>query len=65
MLDFDGRDLIRLADDAGFAQVHAHVQFNVAPWVILLDWQTMLHTSPNPKLPTLQEVMDVALMPED
>jgi DNA-binding transcriptional regulator YiaG/SAM-dependent methyltransferase len=63
MLDFNERDLIRLADDAGFAHVHAHVQFDIGPSPFTLDWHAMLHTAPNPKLPTLQEAMDEALTP--
>lgn len=65
MLDFGERDLIQWAYDVGFAQVHAEVQFSIAPSTFRIDWQTMLHTSPNPKLPTLQEAMDEALMPEE
>jgi len=65
MLNFDERDLIQLADDAGFTEVHAHVQFDIGPSPVPLDWQTMLHTAPNPKVPTLQEAMDEALTAEE
>jgi hypothetical protein len=65
MLDFNERDLIRLADDAGFVEVHAHVQFDIGLSTFPLDWQTLLRMAPNPKLPTLQEAMDEALAPEE
>lgn len=65
MLDFGERDLIQYAGEAGFAQVHAHVEFSIAPSTFAIDWQTMLHTAPNPKLPTLQEAMDEALTVEE
>ena len=65
MLDFGERDLVQLADDAGFAHVYAQVQFDIGPSAVPFDWQTILHTSPNPKLPTLQEAMDEALTPHE
>jgi hypothetical protein len=65
MLDFGERDLIRFVDDAGFAQVHAEIQFNIGPSPDLLGWQTLLHTAFNPKIPTLQEAMDEALTAEE
>ncbi len=65
MLDFDERDLIQLAYDAGFAEVHAEVRFDIGLSQTSLDWQTALHSSPNPKLPTLEEAMQEALTAEE
>jgi arsenite methyltransferase len=64
MLDFDERDLIRLAEDAGFfpveLELHAFVrQSEPRPW------DAFLNSSGNPKIPTIGEAMDQALTHEE
>ena len=64
MVDFDERDLLRLAADAGFfpitleytAEIKAHDP---------RGWETFVHSSFNPKVPTLAEAMEQALTPEE
>jgi arsenite methyltransferase len=64
MLDFDERDLVRLAEDAGFfpveLELHASVrQSEPRPW------NAFLNSSGNPKIPTIGEAIDQALTPEE
>ena len=64
MLDFDERDLVRLAEDAGFFPVELELLAFVksskpAPW------EAFLKSSGNPKIPTIGEAMDRALTPEE
>ena len=64
MLDFDERDLIKLAEAAGFfpveLELHAFVK-SIDP----RPWEAFLNSSGNPKIPTIAEAMDKALTPEE
>ena len=66
MLDFDERDLIDLADDAGFAEIRleyeAEVSANTAHHGVS-DWETFVKSAGNPNIPTLEEAMNEALTP--
>jgi arsenite methyltransferase len=64
MLDFDERDLVKLAEGAGFfpidLELHAYVRPS-EPW----PWDVFLKSSGNPRIPTMGEAMDQALTPEE
>jgi arsenite methyltransferase len=64
MLDFDERDLVRLAEDAGFfpveLDVHAVVRRSEPR-----PWDAFLNSAGNPKIPTIGEAIDTALAPEE
>src|SRR5262245_6027204 len=64
MLDFDERDLVRLAENAGFFPVeldlHAVVQRSEPR-----PWEAFVKSSGNPKIPTVGEAIDQALSPEE
>jgi arsenite methyltransferase len=64
MLDFDERDLVRLAEDAGFFPVELELHAYVRPSEPR-PWQSFLKSSGNPKIPTIEEAMDRALAPEE
>jgi len=67
MLDFDERDLIDLAERAGFSEVHLELRAEIAAgsqWR-LTDWDAFLNVAPNPRVPTLAEAMEQALSPEE
>ncbi len=64
MLDFDERDLIRLAEDAGFFPVELDLHAFVRPSEPR-PWDAFLNSSGNPKIPTIGEAMDQALTPEE
>jgi arsenite methyltransferase len=64
MLDFDERDLIRWAEDAGFFPIeleyHAEIRAHEPK-----PWEAFLNSSGNPKIPTLAQAMDEALTPQE
>jgi arsenite methyltransferase len=64
MLDFDERDLLALVEAAGFFPVQLEYTAEVRP-LEPRRWETALHSSGNPKIPTLGEAMDQALTAEE
>jgi SAM-dependent methyltransferase len=60
MLDFDERDLLRLAEAAGFFPLELRLRAVIEP-VAARSWDTMLDTAGNPNIPTLREAMDQVL----
>jgi arsenite methyltransferase len=64
MVDFDERDLLAAAERAGFFPLHLDYRADVEPFQPR-NWQTVLHSSGNPKIPTLDEAMADALTPEE
>ncbi len=68
MFNFDERELLALAEDAGFEDVHLRLEADIeeyrsSPW--RSSWDAMLHTAYNPLAPTLAEAMAEALTPEE
>lgn len=64
MLDFDERDLLRLAEDAGFSPVRLTLDARIEP-IEARSWDAFLDAAWNPNVPTLREAMDEALSPEE
>lgn len=64
MLDFDERDLVDIADQAGFATVRLQLGVEIKP-LEPRAWDAWLRTVPNPKLPSLDEAIDQALQPTE
>jgi arsenite methyltransferase len=64
MLNFDERDLVELAERAGFGEVHLQLTIDVRPSPPL-PWTAMLNIAANPRLPTLAEAMRHALTPDE
>jgi arsenite methyltransferase len=60
MTDFDERDLIACAEKAGFTQIGLELQVEIKP-PDNADWEVMIHTAGNPKIPTLAEAMQQTL----
>ncbi len=68
MLDFDERDLLDLAAQSGFAEVHLSYEAGIFPGKAgdgAPGWETMLHSAPNPLAPTLEEAMAEVLTPSE
>jgi hypothetical protein len=61
MLDFDERDLIVFAEDAGFANIRLTLIAEVTeePMRQTRDWEVFLNSSPNPLAPTLREARPI------
>lgn len=64
MLDFDERDLVRLAEGAGFFPVELDLYAFVRPSEPR-PWDAFLNSSGNPRIPTIGEAIDEALTPEE
>ena len=64
MLDFDERDLIRFAEEAGFFSVELDYFAEIRP-ADPRPWEVVLHSSGNPKIPTASEAMDKVLTPAE
>jgi arsenite methyltransferase len=64
MLDFDERDLVRLAESAGFRPVRLELRAEIRP-TDPRRWESFLALSGNPRIPTLGEAMDEALSAEE
>ncbi len=60
MLDFDERDLLRWAEESGFAQIHLQLRADVQP-TETIPFQTWLGSSGNPRIPTMAEAMQQCL----
>jgi len=60
MTDFDERDLIVCAEQAGFTTVNLELHIEIKP-PDNADWEVMIHTAGNPKIPTLAEAMQQTL----
>lgn len=64
MLDFDERDLIRFAEEAGFYPIELELKAEIRP-TDPISWHLFANSSGNPKIPTFAEAMDAALTPEE
>jgi arsenite methyltransferase len=64
MLDFDERDLISLAEGTGFFPIHLEYRADIEP-PEARNWDSFVHSSGNPKIPTLAEAMDEALTADE
>jgi arsenite methyltransferase len=62
MLDFDERDLLRLAEEAGFFPIDLELHAEVR-WTDPRPWPAFLNSSGNPKIPTIAQAMEQALTP--
>lgn len=63
MMDFDDRDLARLAEDAGFERVHvaSHIEIKPGRSGAPVSLDALLDSAPNPNAPTLREALTSAL----
>jgi arsenite methyltransferase len=70
MLNFDERDLLIYAEEAGFEEIHLEYRADITQGNHLFSgegpgWEHLLKSSGNPKIPTLEEAMNEALKPEE
>jgi arsenite methyltransferase len=65
MVDFDERDLVRQAEAAGFPTVSLELRVTVQAEVRPVPWPRFLRMSGNPLIPSLAEVMDQVLSPQE
>jgi arsenite methyltransferase len=67
MFDFDERDLVRYAEEAGFGPIHLtlEVAITARPWSACDSWEEFLDSSGNPRLPPFRDVFREALADEE
>jgi arsenite methyltransferase len=65
MTDFDDRDLVRLAEQAGFALVDLELRVTVKSSRPPVPWDRFLRMSGNPLVPPLADVLDRALTEQE
>lgn len=64
-MDFDDRDLFRLAEQAGFSEIRVDLRIERGPAEPLPSWETFFRTAPSPGAPTLEEAMAAALTADE
>lgn len=65
MVDFDDRDLVRHARDAGFSEVSLELRVTVKNRKYPAPWERFLRMSGNPLVPPFQEVLHQVLSPQE
>jgi SAM-dependent methyltransferase len=65
MMDFDERDLFRMAEEAGFTSVSLDLEVRCEPGSWATSWEALLNTAGNPLDPTLAESIQMALTPQE
>jgi len=65
MSDSDERALLTFAEQAGFVDIHLELRAEITRASKTPPWDTLLHTSGNPLEPTLQEVIQQGLTPDE
>jgi SAM-dependent methyltransferase len=66
MVDFDERDLLRWAEQAGFEAIELDYRAQLrVPAEPIADWQALKSVAPNPLVPTYGEVIDATLTDEE
>ena len=65
MMNFNERDLLQIAEAAGFAEVHVELVADVEPGTWVDDWERLLGNAPNPNARTTGEAVAAALTSEE
>jgi arsenite methyltransferase len=65
MLDFDERDLVKLAEQSGFDDIVLELRIAVRSHRQPIPWDRFIKMSFNPLIPTLGEAMEQVLTPEE
>jgi arsenite methyltransferase len=65
MGDFDERDLVRHAEQAGFPVIDLELDLTVKNTMVPIPWERFLRMSGNPLIPPTGEALDRTLSPEE
>lgn len=65
MLDFDERDLVRHAQDAGFPVIELELRVSVKAGTRPVPWERFLRMSGNPLMPPMGEALGRVLSPDE
>jgi arsenite methyltransferase len=61
MLNFDERDLVAMAEAAGFEEINLELKIEIKPFPDFRTWDNLMNTAGNPKIPTPAEAIDQVL----
>lgn len=61
MIDFDERDLLAFAEQAGFQELHLALEIDIEPMTENGNWVSFVKRAPNPLAPTLEEAVGQSL----
>ncbi|MGH3109892.1 MAG: class I SAM-dependent methyltransferase [Gaiellaceae bacterium] len=64
MLDFDERDLLAFAEQAGFDPIQLTLEADIGPSEPV-DWETFVDAAGNPRIPTFSDAINQALSVEE
>ncbi len=64
VINFDERDLLSFAEQAGFREIHLEYNVEIKP-DDFDNWDMMLRVAPNPRVPNLEEAMQEVLTPAE
>jgi ubiquinone/menaquinone biosynthesis C-methylase UbiE len=64
LTNYSERDLVRMAREAGFGEIHMELHIDVRPSLIT-DWNVYINTSPHPLAPTIHRVMSGSFSEEE
>lgn len=65
MIDFDDRDLVRHARNAGFPEIDLELRVSVKAQQQPIPWEQFLRTSGNPLVPTFGDALDRSLSQQE
>ena len=65
MMNFNTKDLVRHAEEAGFEEIHLELSVDVSPGSWVVDWKRLLKTSPNRNAHTAEDAIHGALTREE
>jgi arsenite methyltransferase len=65
MIDFDDRDLVRHARNAGFPEIELELRVSVKTRMQPIPWEQFLRTSGNPLVPTFGDALDRSLSQQE
>src|SRR4029077_3517600 len=65
MMNFTEKDLTRLAEEAGFEEIHVELRVDVEPGSWVIGWDALMGMSPNPNASTVAELIARALSPSE
>ena len=65
MVDFDDRDLVRHARDAGFSEISLELRVSVKNRKDPVPWERFLRTSGNPLQPSFREAVQQVLSAQE
>lgn len=65
MLDFDDRDLVRHAEQAGFSDIGLELRVTVKNGKLPILWERAMRMAGNPRMPPFGEALDRVLSPQE